>query len=228
MEEVENNIKEIFERYDDGIENQRTLNHLLEEIHEGFNVYKSGIVLKNYNEKLIESTIIKDKDLIKKLNDFLNEYSDQILSLDHRNILEEQILKHMDNEYGGIDTDFFSNVIITLITEFGLKNNNCSFKNRIINKLIKSVEKVYEQDLSLNTEVASNGLNNSLHISMNAFKNTEKIIEFLLKSNDYDDHHKTFEDIFKEIQEIDDYLIKSFFEYCFLKHSKYYYENKSI
>ena len=218
MKEVEQEIERVFKNHEyEGIEDQETLNEFVKAIYDAFNIPKSEIVVKKYHEKLVES--IKDESLIYKLNEFWKKYNIVIISKAYLEILGEQILQYMGN--GDIQIDFFSNVIITLIKEFKLLDNN-RFIGNFISKLIQSVVKQYENDLSLK---GGNGHNaDSLYICTEAFENAEKIIEFLMENYFYD-----YKDIVivHETKKIDDYLIKSFFEYCFLKHSKGD-KNKSI
>ena len=157
--------------------------------------------------------IIEDQEIldhfIKDIHSIFREYEKELSLKEYHDIIEDIIIKFVRIEVNSTSkqTSFFSNVIIELIKQFGISEEFCVTK--LLNVIIEYVNAQYTFNCKYTNE----------EIIMEPFENVEKLIEFLNKYCCVQNSSL----IDKYLNEkIDNYLIKSFFEYCFMKHNSTY------
>lgn len=144
-------------------------------------------------------------NFIKDINLIFKEHEKELSLKEYHDIIEDQIIQFIKIEVNS--TSFFSNVIIELIKRFGISEEFCVTK--LLNVIIEYVNAQYIFNCKYTNE----------EITMEPFENAEKLIEFLSKYC-CDQNSILIETYLNK--KIENYLIKSFFEYCFMKHNSTY------
>lgn len=148
-------------------------------------------------------------NFIKDVHLIFKEHEKELSLKEYHDIIEDQIIQFIKIEVHstGKQTSFFSNVIIELIKRFGISEEFCVTK--LLNVIIEYVNAQYIFNCKYTEGI----------IPMEPFENAEKLIEFLSKY--CLDQNSSLIDTYLN-KKIENYLIKSFFEYCFMKHNSTY------